>query len=86
MSIVVINPEIEKIVMNQVREIVESSPTPQYVTCACGKRLKLYFTFRCLYCGVYYCQGCAEKHFGKTREDYKQERIASGEITSFVEV
>lgn len=26
--------------------------------------------FKCLYCGVYFCRNCAEKHFGKTIDEY----------------
>jgi hypothetical protein len=44
------------------------------VTCGCGLKLPLRFAFRCLYCGEWYCQTCAEKHFGKTREQYNAEK------------
>lgn len=41
--------------------------------CMCGKMLHSYQMFRCLYCGEWYCQPCAEKHFGKTRKEYDME-------------
>lgn len=40
------------------------------VNCCCGTKLPTWIAFRCLYCGEYYCQKCAEIHFGKTRAEY----------------
>lgn len=50
-------------------------PNPQ-VTCECGLTMPLRFAYRCLYCGAFFCQRCAETHFGKTREQYNLERAA----------
>lgn len=47
-------------------------PSPQ-VTCSCGLCMPVRFAYRCLYCGEFYCQSCAEIHFGKTREQYTAE-------------
>jgi hypothetical protein len=44
------------------------------VTCGCGLTLSVMYSFRCLYCGEFYCQRCAEVHFGKTRAAYEHER------------
>ena len=46
------------------------------VTCGCGLRLPLRFAYRCLYCGEFYCQSCAEEHFGKTRDEYFKDKKA----------
>lgn len=46
------------------------------VTCACGLKMPLRFAYRCLYCGEFYCQKCAEIHFGKTRAEYDAARGA----------
>ena len=46
----------------------------QQVTCGCGLTMPLRFAFRCLYCGEFYCQPCAEDHFGKTRAQYNLEK------------
>lgn len=51
-------------------------PQPQ-VTCECGNCIPLRFMFRCLYCGAFFCQSCAEVHFGKTRIQYDAERLLS---------
>lgn len=53
-----------------VRKQFEEAKGPGHVTCGCGLRLPLRFAYRCLYCGEFYCQSCAEEHFGKTREEY----------------
>jgi hypothetical protein len=48
------------------------------VTCECGLAAPLRFLFRCLYCGCFFCQSCAEVHFGKTRAQYRAEQAAGG--------
>lgn len=54
-----------------------NGPQPD-VTCGCGLKLPLRFAYRCLYCGEFYCQSCAEAHFGKTREQYNAEKVGAG--------
>ena len=49
-----------------------------HVTCCCDKKLPIHFAFRCLYCGEYYCQKCAEVHFGKTREEHNNNKLKKG--------
>jgi hypothetical protein len=58
-------------VTSQLREV---ALTKARVTCGCGVSVKLIYSFRCLYCGEFYCQRCAEIHFGKTRAAYEHER------------
>ena len=53
-------------------------PQPD-VVCGCGLKLPLRFAYRCLYCGEFYCQSCAEQHFGKTREQYNAEKVVAGD-------
>ena len=43
------------------------------VTCTCGDRQALADMHKCLYCHVYYCTTCAERHFGKTIEEWRAE-------------
>jgi hypothetical protein len=47
----------------------EAKGDGQEITCPCGTRAPVRFLFRCLYCGVWFCQSCAEVHFGKKRSD-----------------
>lgn len=44
------------------------------LTCECGLKMPLRFFYKCLYCKMYLCEQCAEIHFGKTVEEYKQEQ------------
>jgi hypothetical protein len=44
------------------------------VRCPCLKLVRLRHAYRCLYCDIFFCKECAEQHFGKTVEEYKQER------------
>jgi len=43
------------------------------VKCNCRQLLPLDKTFKCLYCGIWFCKECAEVHFGKTVEQYSKE-------------
>ena len=57
----------------RVRKQFEQAKGPTQVTCGCGRTNPIRFMYRCLYCGEFYCQPCAEEHFGKTREQYNAE-------------
>lgn len=57
-------------VMGQIREVKNSTPK---LTCFCGLIIYWLNAFRCLYCGEWYCQKCAEEHFGKTREAWAKD-------------
>jgi hypothetical protein len=43
------------------------------VRCGCLKKVKLKYAYRCLYCSVFFCKECAEDHFGKTIDQYRDE-------------
>lgn len=45
------------------------------IECECDRSIPIRFMFRCLYCGIWLCQSCAEIHFGKTRDQYNAERV-----------
>ena len=39
-----------------------------HVTCGgCGQKVGLWRTYRCYYCGIYFCGRCAAGHFGGER-------------------
>lgn len=42
------------------------------VTCPCGCARAINRAVRCLYCDIWYCERCAEEHFGETRADYRK--------------
>lgn len=58
----------QKFIIKQLRETMEGI-TPE-VTCGCGLKMPLRYAFKCLYCHEFYCEACAEIHFGKTRSQY----------------
>jgi predicted sulfurtransferase len=39
---------------------------------ACGWPRSIKRMVRCLYCSIWYCERCAEEHFGETRADYRK--------------
>lgn len=49
---------------------------PQMLPCECGRDLPIRFMFRCFYCRLWFCEACAEIHFGKSREEYFAKRAA----------
>ncbi|ALC15637.1 hypothetical protein DSOUD_0850 [Desulfuromonas soudanensis] len=44
----------------------------------CGRVMSIFYAYKCLYCGFYFCARCAEKHFGKTRAEHNEEMKAAG--------
>lgn len=55
----------------------EATSDPPVVTCECKRRIPLRMLFKCLYCMCYFCQACAEIHFGKTRKQFYEEKDAA---------
>lgn len=43
------------------------------ITCRCGCKRGILMMYQCLYCREWFCQSCAETHFGKTVAEYRQE-------------
>ena len=53
-------------------QAIEASQTGN-VTVRDGRRIPVWLAFRCLYCGEYFNQVGAEKHFGKTRMEFNKD-------------
>ncbi len=50
------------------------------VTVRNGKTIPVWMAFRCLYCGEYFNQVEAERHFGQTRKDYNKDPHSTTEL------
>lgn len=86
--------EIESLRKNSVVGSYPDAKYTDYVTCQgtqpsrlsgkghkkCGKRISMMNAFKCLYCSFWFCAKCAEIHFGKTRDQHRDEIAKSGEI------
>ncbi len=64
---------------SQIQETVEQSINGvigrlMTVTCPCGWKRGITLMYKCLYCDVWFCRSCAEEHFGKSVDEYKQQR------------
>lgn len=57
-----------EIVYHQLKEIKD--PIRPFVRCPCLKKLELEHAYKCLYCGIWFCEKCAEQHFGKTKKEH----------------
>lgn len=44
------------------------------VTCPCGRKQYVHLSYRCLYCGIWFCVFCAQEHFGQTIDDYYEKK------------
>lgn len=78
-----------KIVYKQTQETVKQELSGitvrlAIITCPCGQKKSLVNSYRCLYCKVMFCDMCAEEHFGKTVEEYRNERKAESSKGSLV--
>lgn len=62
----VANDKKAKLLRQQYKDAAENG----VVICPCGLRRAIVMAFRCLYCGIYFCVNCAERHFGKTRREW----------------
>lgn len=63
-------------VMGQIRLLTDSIKLGGHpvIRCGCQKKVPIMHAFRCLYCGEWYCQTCAEDHFGMTREEWARDQ------------
>ena len=64
------SPEMVEILKSQWTDAVEK----RVVICPCGQRRALEKAFRCLYCGIWFCFNCGEKHFGETLQERIEKR------------
>lgn len=49
--------------------------TDDTLQCAdCYKTVHIGMLFKCLYCWLWRCEECSEKHFGKTQEEWDAEQ------------
>jgi hypothetical protein len=65
------NEQLE-VIRDQHVELIEQGATLSTVTCPCGRERAINRAVRCLYCDIWYCETCAEEHFGETRADYRK--------------
>ncbi len=55
---------VKRVALRKQREELMEQPLV-WVTCPCGVKLALKMAYRCWFCGLTFCEKCAEKHFGK---------------------
>jgi len=77
--------------MNQVKEFTEEQHAEHVerqtkearclgcITCRCGDEVGLVVAYRCLYCDAWFCEPCAEDHFGMTVDEYHKQDESKGE-------
>lgn len=61
----------DSLILNQHERIDGVTKT---MFCRCGKIMNISSAYRCLYCEEFFCLECAEKHFGKTKQEHVIEK------------
>ena len=62
--------QIDDFIIKQTNEACKTG----YVTIRGQGKIPVWCAFRCLYCGEYFSQSSAEKHFGKTRFQHQRDK------------
>lgn len=60
--------EVEFAVLSEQWKFAYENKTVFCAQCKLTRAIEI--TYRCLYCGLWFCFNCAENHFGKTFEDH----------------
>lgn len=63
------NPDKQQLLRDQHNQSQEG-----IIVCPCGWRRALTMAFRCLYCGIWFCLPCAEKHFNMSIQEWLLKR------------
>jgi hypothetical protein len=74
--------EKRSIVAGQLQAIIRGDDKIQCAGVGCFKRQPLWRLYKCLYCGMWLCKECAEKHFGYRVPSWQESvlmRAAAGE-------
>ena len=69
-------------VQRQIRETVQQTKDGvpvrlATITCRCGRERSIMLMYQCLYCKEWYCDTCAEQHFGQTVAEYREQHPIS---------
>lgn len=68
--------EKQAFVARQTRQMMH--PARPFVRCYCQRKVPPHQAYKCLYCGEWYCQPCAEAHFGQTIAHYRAQHPVHG--------
>jgi hypothetical protein len=64
-------------VCQEINARLEHGPMGDVECSECKEKQWVGGVFKCFFCLSYFCQDCAEKHFGKTREEYWNEKATA---------
>ena len=69
---------VQKQIKETVQQTEEGVPVRlATITCRCGRERSIMLMYQCLYCKEWYCETCAEQHFGQTVADYREKHPVS---------
>lgn len=46
-----------------IRQSRQLAPCEASVTCPCGRPILVRYAYQCFFCAIWFCQGCARRHF-----------------------
>ena len=62
--------EINKLIETIASQCQEAAEIKGKINCICGRKISVFSLFRCFHCGLYLCDRCAKKHFGKKPDGF----------------
>lgn len=57
-------PERRAIMGEQLRAVARLVKDETLLCAECGREIRIFYAYRCRWCGFYFCPACAAQHFG----------------------
>jgi hypothetical protein len=52
------------IMREQLRAVSALVKDETFICAECGRKIRIFYAYRCRWCGFYFCPSCASDHFG----------------------
>ncbi len=56
---------------NQLRVVMRLVKDETILCAECGKSIRIFYAYRCRWCGFYFCPVCADTHFGPDISEWR---------------
>ena len=55
----------------QLRAVMRLVKDETLLCAECGRAIRMFYAYRCRWCGFYFCPACADKHFGPDVSEWR---------------
>lgn len=55
----------------QLRAVMRLVKDETFLCAECGQEIRIFYAYRCRWCGFYFCPICADKHFGPDVSEFR---------------